>query len=193
MCIEILQATSPTSQQKNQTLPGNANNCIWFHSLSPTYLLVVEMSNMVRRLGRQSFWGWVSHGAKVFPQPEKKREWNNRFKLIALNVASKHKLIFYTSIPIQNAQNHFSKSKTLQVMSNIGFEIEKEHILPRPLRIQRTWTLTCPSWPAACCGGGPAVWVVLNLFWNRSGACLPIQQKLWKRIRLTGQRVSFFS
>ena len=119
----------------------------------------------------------------------------HRFKLIALNVASKHKLIFYTSIPIQNAQNHFSKSKTLQVMSNIGFEIEKEHILPRPLRIQRTWTLTCPSWPAACCGSGPAVWVVLlvvlSLFWNRSGACLPIHQKLWKHLQNNWGRLPF--
>ena len=187
MCIEILQATSPTSQQKNQTLPGNANNCIWFHSLSPTYLLVVEMSNMVWRLGRQSFWGWVSHGAK----PEKKREWNNRFKLIALNVASKHKLIFYTSIPIQNAQNHFSKSKTLQVMSNIGFEIEKEHILPRGAQNSANMNsylsilACCLLWRWSCCLGCSEPLL--------EQACLPIQQKLWKGIRVTGQRVSFFS
>ena len=55
-----------------------------------------------------------------------------------MKLASKPELIIYTSIPFQNAQNHFSKSKTLQAMSNISFEVEKGHILPPPLRIQRT-------------------------------------------------------
>ena len=45
--------------------------------------------------------------------------------------ASKHKLIFYTSIPFQNAQNKFSMSKTLEVMSKHRFELQKDHILPR--------------------------------------------------------------
>ena len=42
-----------------------------------------------------------------------------------MKLASKPKLIIYTSIPFQNAQNLFSKSKTLQVMSNIRFELAK--------------------------------------------------------------------
>ena len=37
----------------------------------------------------------------------------HRFKLFPMNLASKPKLIFYTGLPKQNAQNNFSKSKTL--------------------------------------------------------------------------------
>jgi hypothetical protein len=135
----------------------------------------------------------TARGRPIEGWKQKKNKITSVSNYFPMNLGSKPKLIFYTSIPFQNAQNHFSKSKTLQAMSNISFELEKEQILPR---IQRTWPLTCPSWPAACCGSGPAVWVVLlvvlNPFWNRSGACLPIQQKLWKLIRVTGQRVSFF-
>ena len=76
-----------------------------------------------------------------------------------MKLASKPKLIIYTSIPFQNAQNHFSKSKTLQDMSNIRFELEKEHILPRAAQNSANMNsylsilACCLLWEWSCCLG----------------------------------------
>jgi hypothetical protein len=42
-----------------------------------------------------------------------------------MNLASKHKLIFYTAKPFQNAQNNFSTHKTHQVIDKRNFRTQK--------------------------------------------------------------------
>ena len=48
----------------------------------------------------------------------------HRFQLIAINLASKHKLKSYTSLAFQNVQNNFSKPKTRGAAANHKLEVK---------------------------------------------------------------------